>query len=147
MAIKSYTSLYDANETMRILGQQCSCKYIGGGAVGYNDFKAVIEAHKAAADTDNDLFSIGVDFFMLSFIYGKRAERADKQRKELQPLTVAEPIKEMTVEQIAAELTEKPYLLDFMRKVKESNPTPEQLRYLTAFCAEMARRYGTQPAQ
>lgn len=119
MAIKSYTSIYDANETMRILGQQWSCKYIGGGAVGYNDFNAVIEAHKAA----------------------------DKQRKELQPLTVAEPIKEMTVEQIAAELTEKPYLLDFMRKVKESNPTPEQLRYLTAFCAEMARRYGTQPAQ
>lgn len=147
MAIKNYTSIYDANETMRILGQQCSCQYIGGGAVGYNDFNAVIEAHKAAAKADNDLFSIGLDFFMLGFIYGKRAERAAKQHKELQPLTVAEPKEELTAEQIAAELSAKPYLLDFMLKVKESNPTPEQLRYLTAFCAEMARQYGTQPAQ
>lgn len=140
MAINTYTTIYDTNETMRILGQQSSCKYIGGGAIGYNDFKAVIEAHRAADSRNNDIFSIGIDFFMLGLIYGKKAERAEKQRKELKPLTTAAPKEELTAEQIVAELSAKPYLADFMLKVQNADLSQKELSFLTALLQQFSKK-------
>lgn len=74
-------SIYKANETMRIIGNQSICEYIDEGRPAHDDFRAVLEAHRQAES--NNLFSVGMDFFMLGVMYGKKAERANKQHKAI----------------------------------------------------------------
>lgn len=73
----------DANKTMQLIGKQYICRYIEAGAPAAADFKAVLEANRL----NPSLFDIGVDFFTLGIMYGKKAERAARNNKELQPLT------------------------------------------------------------
>lgn len=73
--------LYNANEVMRIIGKQPSCEYIG------SEFDAVLDAHRAAGNEDNDMFSVAIDFYLLGIMCGKRMERAEKQGRSYRPLT------------------------------------------------------------
>lgn len=71
--------LYNANATMKMLGNQCSMKLIGEGAIAENDFRNVLSAHRA--NKTSSYFDIGMDAFMLGYIYGIRAERARRKEK------------------------------------------------------------------
>lgn len=81
------TTIYDYNDTMKIIGNSTVSGIIGGGGVACNNFLDVCEAH--TAKKENDLYSIGIDFFALGYIYGKKAERAEKAGHEITPLTPA----------------------------------------------------------
>lgn len=74
MGIKT---IYDENETMRLIGQQTSLLYIGEGGVATDDFLNVIEAEKKHRQ---GLYSVAVDFFILGLIYGKRTERQRRKK-------------------------------------------------------------------
>ena len=58
---------------MKMLGHQCPLGLVGFDGSAADDFKNVIDAHKK--NYTMSLFKIGTDFFMLGYIYGKRAER------------------------------------------------------------------------
>ena len=128
-------NIYEANETMRILGKQQIAEYIGDDAAACEDFVAVMDAHSLAPAKGNDLFSVGIDFFMLGMIYGRRAERAKRQGKELKPLTMPDKVRSM-----AAELRAKPYLMEFMNYIMAADITTEQLAELTAILQEAAQQ-------
>ena len=70
-------TIYDENETMKLLGQQFSLFYIGEGGIATDDFMNVIKAEKKHRQ---DLFSVAVDFFLLGLIYGKREERRRRKK-------------------------------------------------------------------
>ena len=69
--------LYDTNETMKMLGQQSAAEIIGTGGIAAGDFQNVIAAHLINGRTN--YFEVGMDAFMLGYIYGKRAERAKRK--------------------------------------------------------------------
>ena len=69
--------LYNENETMKLIGHQCTYGLIIGDGIAKNDFENVIEAHKKQPKCT--LFDIGIDMFMLGYIYGKRAERKGRK--------------------------------------------------------------------
>ena len=71
--------LYDANETMKMIGYQCPVSLLCGGGVAARDFKNILDAHEKK-DTYSFL-KVGIDVFMLGYIYGKRAERSKQKRK------------------------------------------------------------------
>ena len=66
--------LYSTNKTMQMLGNQYPNELIGKEGIAAEDFGNVVSAHRAKRT--NNYFDIGMDFFMLGYIYGKRAERA-----------------------------------------------------------------------
>lgn len=70
--------LYNANETMKMLGKQYPLGLLGKGGIAAEDFGNVLDAHEKKGMYS--LFDLGMDAFMLGFIYGKRAER--QKRKE-----------------------------------------------------------------
>lgn len=127
------TFIYDTNETMHIIGKQHPLLFIGPGTAAGKDFRAALDTYKQQEEID--LFNMALDFFMLGVIYGKKADRATRNRKEMQPLN-----KGWTMEEIAAEFTSKPFLLDFMKEIRAAELTPEQLQYMTAFIQEMAKK-------
>lgn len=72
--------LYNANETMKLLGHQHACGLLTGDGIAKDDFNNVIEAHRKQPRCT--MFDIGIDMFMLGYIYGKRAVRSKtKERK------------------------------------------------------------------
>ena len=96
-------NIYQFNDIMRVIGHQNSCSFID------DDFMAVLEAHKAAGESSNDLFSVALDFFYIGIICGRRRERADRNRRQYMPLK-----KELERKRIAAELAHKPALCEVM---------------------------------
>lgn len=71
--------LYDANETMKMIGHQCPASLLCGDGVATKDFKNILDAHKKKGTYS--FFEVGIDVFMLDYIYGKRAERSKQKRK------------------------------------------------------------------
>lgn len=78
--------IYNKNDVMKIIGQHCACTFIGPGKVANDDFMKVVEAHRTAEPRYNDIFAIGINFFMLGMIYGRKAERAKRNHKPITPL-------------------------------------------------------------
>lgn len=74
-------NVYDANETMKMLGQQCSCELIGEGKAAEKDFMDVLNAYRQ--DPESSMFGMCVSMFSLGFIHGKRAERKRKALKKI----------------------------------------------------------------
>lgn len=72
--------LYDANEVMSIIGKQSCCRHLN------SDFYAVLDAHRAANCSDNTMFGVAIDFYLLGLISGKRLERAEKAHREYKPI-------------------------------------------------------------
>lgn len=70
---------YTANETMKLLGKQYHSAIID--ARVYAEIKDILQAHGFDNALNNafNLGMMGVDIFMLGFIYGKRVERARKR--------------------------------------------------------------------
>lgn len=72
--------MYDYNDTMRFLGKQNSLIFCAGSPYA-EQIKEVFEAHEKYKHINRSvLFDIGIDFFLLGFAMGKRAER--ERRKE-----------------------------------------------------------------
>lgn len=67
--------LYDMNETMKMLGYQCSVGIIKGAPS--DDFDNVLTAHRQCG---SGLLDLGIDMFMLGYIYGKRVERVRRKK-------------------------------------------------------------------
>lgn len=69
-------SIYNENETMRLLGKQSYGEMFGRDQEAYKGIKEIQQArmHEFTVDA-------AFDIFMLEYIYGKRAER--KKRKQL----------------------------------------------------------------
>lgn len=70
------TTIYDANDTMRML------KNISlPGKFKYAEMEDIIYAHSpnASKHLHNFMVDYGIDVFLLGYIYGKRAERAKKK--------------------------------------------------------------------
>lgn len=72
-------TIYDYNETMKIIGRQMLSEYVCKDGIASTDFDEVLSAERANC---RPLFGIALDFFALGFIYGKRAERARKKNRE-----------------------------------------------------------------
>lgn len=81
------TTIYDYNDTMEILGYSKISGIIGGGGVACDNFLDVCRAHLAAKK--NNIYDVGIDFFALGYIYGKKAERAERAGHEITPLEPA----------------------------------------------------------
>lgn len=73
MAIKT---IYDENETMKLIGQQRILSLIGAGGIAKHDFLNMVNAETIH---NQDLYTIAGDAFTLGYIYGKRAERAKRK--------------------------------------------------------------------
>ena len=71
--------LYDANKTMRMLGNARPLEIVGKGQVAEDDFKNLISAFRDVKCYPN-YYEVGIDAFMLGYIYGKRAERARRKK-------------------------------------------------------------------
>lgn len=68
-------NMYDYNETMQFLGKQNSLIFCADSPFA-KEIKEVFEAHEKFRTKDHNLiFEIGIDFFLLGFAMGKRAER------------------------------------------------------------------------
>ena len=70
------TTIYDANDTMRMIG------YIPlPGNMKPAEVEDIINAHAPNASKPLHSFMVdyGIDVFLLGYIYGKRAERAKKK--------------------------------------------------------------------
>ena len=78
--------IYNKNDVMKIIGRHSACPFIGPGKIANDDFMKVVEAHRTAAPRNNSIFFIGIDFFMLGMIYGRKAERAKRNHKPITPL-------------------------------------------------------------
>ena len=70
--------LYGMNETMEMLGYQCPISLLCGEGVAAKDFKNILDAHRKHGTYS--LIDIGIDAFLLGYIYGKRAERAQRKK-------------------------------------------------------------------
>ena len=68
--------MYNENETMFMLGQNCSFGLVGKGGIAEKDFTDVLEVHRRYG---TEYCSVALDFFMLGYIYGKREERSRKR--------------------------------------------------------------------
>lgn len=74
--------LYEENETMKFIGQQNALVFSADGEY-HEQIKEVIEAHKKHYVNDfNLIWQIGIDFFLLGFAMGKRADREAKKKKK-----------------------------------------------------------------
>lgn len=71
--------LYNANETMKMLGKQYPLGLLCKGGIAAEDFGNVLDAHMR--NGTYSMFEIGIDIFMLGYIYGKRAERKKKKNE------------------------------------------------------------------
>ncbi len=67
-------NIYHVNRTMRTLGKQAFTRDMLN-----EDFINVLTAHQSLEE--DTTFHIGIDFFMLGIMYGKRLERAKKRKK------------------------------------------------------------------
>ena len=69
-------SIYDVNETMRMIGKQDTLEYLT------DEFKEVLAAHRSKDDDftsfDAYAFDWAIDFYLLGIITGKRLERSRK---------------------------------------------------------------------
>ncbi len=66
------TTIYDANDTMKLIGHQCIIGKITDKAK--KQMNEIVEARKYETT-----FGAAIDMFALGYIYGKRAERARKK--------------------------------------------------------------------
>lgn len=75
--------LYEINKTMEMLGHQYVFSLISKDGVAHEDFHNILDAYEKKGN--HSLYEVGVDAFMLGYIYGKRAERARRRnpRKDL----------------------------------------------------------------
>ena len=73
--------LYEMNETMKMLGYQCPTELLWGDGIAAKDFNNVLDAHSRKGTSS--LLEVGINIFMLGYIYGKRAERSKKKRQSL----------------------------------------------------------------
>ena len=71
--------LYDANKTMKMLGNTRPLEIIGKGQVAEDDFKNLMSAYRDVKAYPN-YFEVAIDAFMLGYIYGKRAERTRRKK-------------------------------------------------------------------
>lgn len=71
--------LYDANKTMRMLGNACPLAIVGKGQIAEDDFENLISAYRDVKAYPN-YFEVAIDAFMLGYIHGKRAERARRKK-------------------------------------------------------------------
>lgn len=78
---------YVGNDTMKVLGAQIVGDYIT------EDFRNVVRAH----GNNEEVFDIGLDFFALGIIYGKKLERAKRRRKANIEL-ISTPVKKEVLE-------------------------------------------------
>lgn len=75
--------LYDNSKIMELLGNQCVLETLENDEVR-KAFEEVLEAHeKHTLPCHSIIFEIGLDFFSLGYIMGKRAERSKKKGKWL----------------------------------------------------------------
>ena len=72
--------LYEANETMKMLGYQYPANLLCGDGVAVKDYRNLLDAHRR--NGTNSLFEFGIDAFMLGYIYGMRSERSNQKRKK-----------------------------------------------------------------
>lgn len=72
--------LYDANETMKLLGKQFYYQILNDERK--DAFNDMMNAHRTEGRIH--YFDLAMDAFMLGYIYGKRVERARKRRKVAQ---------------------------------------------------------------
>lgn len=70
--------LYDANETMKMLGKQYPCKLLCEGGIAAEDFENMLDAYRK--EETYTRFEIAMNAFMLGYIYGKRAERERRKK-------------------------------------------------------------------
>ena len=83
------TSIYEANDTMKMLGYMPL-----PGEVKSSEVEDIINAHvpNASKSLHSFMVSYGIDVLLLGYIYGKRAERARRAKKNnpdrLTPLTI-----------------------------------------------------------
>lgn len=80
---------YTENETMELLGKQTLYLTAVEGGVARTDFRNVLDAHRAQPKVD--VYDVGMDFFMLGLIYGKKMERAHRNRTEVEPISTTRP--------------------------------------------------------
>lgn len=75
------TSIYDANDTMRMLGYMVLPDHIK-----ISEVEDIINAHvpNAPKSLHRFMVSYGIDVLLLGYIYGKRAERARRAKKTTQ---------------------------------------------------------------
>lgn len=73
-------NLYEANETMVMLGQQNTLEILSDEELR-KKFDEVLQAHSDhTLPSVSLLFEIGIDFFSLGYVMGKRAERKKKKK-------------------------------------------------------------------
>ena len=65
--------LYRMNDTMELLGHQCTM-----GFAGFDKLEDIFAAHRAKGT--NNYYDVATDAFSLGYIMGKRAERAKRKR-------------------------------------------------------------------
>lgn len=70
------SSIYNSNATMRIIGMQNT----ENTQIASKDIQNVLNAYKGNKESFG---SMALDLFHLGMIYGKKAERAKRQHKEL----------------------------------------------------------------
>ena len=71
--------LYDTNKTMKMIGNSRPLAIVGNGQIAEDDFKNLMSAYSDVKAYPN-LYEVGIDAFMLGYIYGKRAERARRKK-------------------------------------------------------------------
>lgn len=69
--------LYDANKTMKLLGQQFYYQIIKDERK--DAFNDMMNAHRSEGHIH--YFDLAMDAFMLGYIYGKRADRARRKQR------------------------------------------------------------------
>lgn len=79
-------SVYSANKTARIIGKQTVLDLVGRDATAAADIDAIIDAHRAAGHSLENL-QLAFDLFALGLIYGKKIERARRNGGKVQPIT------------------------------------------------------------
>lgn len=80
--------IYNKNDVMQMIGRQRAAEYMGGGEIANKDFMKVVEAHRTAKNpSENEIYTIGMDFFALGMIYGRKEERAKRNHKPIEPIS------------------------------------------------------------
>lgn len=65
-------TIYDSNETMKMIGQQCSYELIRSNETIYKQFMDVLKAHQE--HQTKDITEIGIDFYTLGIMAAKQME-------------------------------------------------------------------------
>lgn len=71
-------SLYEMNDTMKLLGRQSYLEILKENSVERNAYNDMMNAARKSGSTY--YADVALDAFVLGYIYGKRAERAKKKR-------------------------------------------------------------------